>query len=245
MEVHEATGCSFSGTMLGYCSIITLLELVVAEIISRTKYISKRGVWTVASELISALLILLSIGISAYLAGFIIEPFATRWNITTFFDSFFRSVLVGIIPVVLPSLLNIRYAFAQEIFQSDENKWKNVEGGLPDELITIKSMAKKEHLSFYPDEFIYAESKGNYVIFHLLKQGTALHTTIRSSITEIENQFETIPFFMRTHRAFIVNLKKITSRSGNALGYRLTISGCDEIIPVSRKKAREFEQMMK
>jgi DNA-binding LytR/AlgR family response regulator len=152
--------------------------------------------------------------------------------------------MVGIIPVVLPSLLNIRYAFARETFKSYENKWKNKTNEIPENLITIKSKAKKEHLSFYPDEFIYAESKGNYVVFHIIQQDKPIEATIRNSISEIENQLAIVPHFMRIHRAFIINLKRITSRRGNALGYRLTIMGCNDIIPVSRQKAREFEQMM-
>ena len=82
------------------------------------------------------------------------------------------------------------------------------------------------------------------MIFHLIKQDKSVEVSIRNSIIEIENQLTAIPDFMRIHRAFIVNLKKITSRDGNALGYRLTLQGCNDIISVSRQNAREFEQLM-
>lgn len=244
LEVHQTAFLNLYLTALIYCAIISLSELAVALIISRTNCFSKKGNWIIASELLSIVMILAIIGISVYFAGFMLEAHSNRWNFSTFYDSFYRSVLIGIIPVILPSLLNIRSAFAPQVFQNYENKWQDKSNEVPEKLIHISSKAKKEHLSFYPSEFIYAESKGNYVIFHLIKQDESVEVSIRNSITEIANQLTAIPDFMRIHRAFIVNLKKITSRDGNALGYRLTLKGCNDIISVSRQNALEFEQLM-
>jgi hypothetical protein len=46
----------------------------------------------------------------------------------------------------------------------------------------------------------------------------------RNSITEIEKQLLKIPFITRSHRAFIVNIKRILSKKGNSLGYRLKLT---------------------
>jgi hypothetical protein len=244
LEVHKTAFLNFNLTVLIYCAIISISELAIAVIISKTNYFSKKGNWTIAKELLSILIILTSLGISVYFAGFMMETHSSRWNFTTFFDSFYRSVLIGTIPVILPSLLNIRFAFAPQIFQNYENTGQYKSNVIPEKFINISSMAKKEHLSFYPSEFIYAESKGNYVIFHLIKNDKSVEVSIRNSISDIENQLSSIPDFMRIHRAFIVNLKKITSRNGNTLGYRLTLKDCDDIISVSRQNAREFELLM-
>jgi hypothetical protein len=244
LEVHETAFLNFNVTVLIYCATISMSELGVAAIIARTNCFSKKGNWTIANELLSIIIILTGIGISVYFAGFVMESHSSRWNFPTFFDSFYRSVLIGIIPVILPSFLNIRYAFAQQIFQNYENKWQDKSNEVPEKLINISSKAKKEHLSFHPHELIYAESKRNYVIFHLIKQDKLIEVSIRNSITEIEFQLAAFSDFMRIHRAFIVNIKKITSRNGNALGYSLTLKGCDDIISVSRQNAREFEQLM-
>jgi hypothetical protein len=244
LEVHQTAFLNFNLTVLIYCAIISLSELAVALLISRTNCFSKKGNWTIASELLSLALILAVIGISVYFAGFILEAHSDRLNFSTFFDSFYRSVLIGVIPVAFPSLLNIRYAFAPQTFQSYDDKRQDTSKDFPEKLVHISSKAKKEHLSFYPSEFIYAESQGNYVIFHLIKQDKPIETSIRNSITEIETQLASMPSFMRIHRAFIVNLNKITSRDGNALGYRLTLRGSNDIISVSRQNAREFERLM-
>lgn len=244
LEVHQTTFLNFNLTVLIYCAIISLSELAVALIISLTNCFSKKANWTIANELLSLVMILTIIGISVYFAGFMLETHSNRWNFSTFYDSFYRSVLIGIIPVILPSLLNIRYAFAPQVFQNYENKWQDKSNEVPEKLIHISSKAKKEHLSFYSSEFIYAEAKGNYVIFHLIKQDKSIEVSIRNSITEIANHLTTMPDFMRIHRAFIVNLKKISSKDGNALGYRLTLKGCNDIISVSRQNAHKFEQLM-
>jgi DNA-binding LytR/AlgR family response regulator len=61
----------------------------------------------------------------------------------------------------------------------------------------------------------------------------------------VEQQLAQIPFFVRTHRAFIVNLKKIKSKKGNSLGFRLRLRGTDSEIPVSRNNTRNFSELMK
>jgi hypothetical protein len=243
LQVHGARSFGFSFTMLFYCLLISLVVLGMAVVIKRTNCFSKNKVWTVSKELLSITIILLSIGLSAYFAGFFLENPGSRWNLPTFLDSFSRSILIGIIPVLFPSLLNIRYAFTPETFQEYGTKGKNEQNEKIEELISIRSKAKKEELSFYPAEFIYAESEGNYVVFHLIKQDRASVVIIRNSISEIEQQLDPIPFFVRTHRAFIVNLEKVSSKSGNSLGYRLKLTGSDNVIPVSRQNIQKFDEL--
>jgi DNA-binding LytR/AlgR family response regulator len=50
---------------------------------------------------------------------------------------------------------------------------------------------------------------------------------------------------MRVHRAFLVNLRKIESKKGNTLGYRLKLGGSDIEIPVSRNNTKNFDYKMK
>jgi DNA-binding LytR/AlgR family response regulator len=114
-----------------------------------------------------------------------------------------------------------------------------------EELIHIESKLKKEELSFFPSQFIYAESDGNYVTFHLDIQGKTREVMIRNSISNIEQQLSGLPFCIRTHRAFIINTGKVTSRRGNTLGYRLKLAGADEEIPVSRQNIKSFDDLLK
>jgi len=242
LGMHGARSFSFNFTILLYSLVISASEYIMAVIIKRTNCFSKSGIWTVSKELLSIVMILASIGVAVYFAGFIVENQGARWNLATFLDSFSRSVLIGIIPVLFPSLLNIRFAFTPEIFQEYQVKGQQRQKEQTGDLIHIKSKAKKEELSFLPDELIYAESEGNYVVFHLVKEEKNSEVIIRNSIRDIEQQLAGVPYFMRTHRAFIVNLDKVISKNGNSLGYQLKLKGSNQVVPVSRQNTQLFDQ---
>lgn len=242
LRIHGAGSLSFSLTMLLYCLLVSAGVFIMAVMIKRMNCFSIHEGWTVYKELLSIVIILACIGFSAYFAGFIMENHSSRWNLTTFGDSFFRSVMIGIIPVLFPSLLNIRFAFSPEIFQEYQIKRQDTQKEATEAVIHIKSKAKKEELNFMTSEFVYAESEGNYVVFHLIKQEITVEVIIRNSISEIEKQLAVIPYFMRTHRAFIVNLEKVISKNGNSLGYQLQLKGSNTIIPVSRQNTQKFDE---
>jgi hypothetical protein len=243
LGVQGARSFSVSFTMLIYCLLISLSVLGMAYVLKGTNCFSKLQGWTVAKELLSLVLILIIIGFSAYFSAFIIEKHGSRWNLYTFFDSFYRSVLICIIPLLFSSLIHIRFAFTPEISQEFPINIDKREKLATEEMIYIKSKAKKEELSFLPHEFIYATSEGNYVIFHLQRENKNCEIMIRNSVNEIEQQLAGFPYFMRTHRAFIVNLEKVISKKGNSLGYQLKVKGSNEVIPVSRNNTRQFDEL--
>ena len=245
LEVHSARSFSLDITMLLYSVIISAFVFVLLLILNRIRPFSQDEEWNFLKELLFDLIILTGIGISAYFAGFVIEEPVPRWNLPTFFDSLRSALLLGIIPVLIFTILNIRYLFTPETFHDFKPHIDHSEEKNAGELIHIISKAKKEELDFYPNQFIYAESQGNYVVFHLVIDDKPSQVMIRNSIKDIERQLKVIPHFMRIHRAFIVNLKKVTSKKGNALGYRLKIAGSNNIIPVSRQNTRSFDHLMK
>jgi hypothetical protein len=240
----SARSFSFDFTMLLYCLIISVSVFWLAMILKQMHGFSRNKEWTFARELSSILILLLWVGISVYFAGFIIEGPASRWNFSTFFDSLLKASLFALIPVLFFSLLNLRYLFTPETVQ-DFKTGNNIPGKEnTEELIHITSKAKKEELSFYPSQFIYAESEGNYVVFYLSGQERPRRVVIRNSISEIERQLSFVPFFMRIHRAFIVNIRKVSSKRGNSLGYQVKVAGSNNELPVSRKNTKRFDQLI-
>jgi hypothetical protein len=245
LEVHGARSFSLDVTMLLYSVIISIFVFVLLVILNRMRPFSQNAEWNFLKELLFDLIILTGIGISAYFAGFVIEEPVPRWNLPTFFDSLRNALLLGVIPVLFFTILNIRYLFTPETSLYFTSRNDDSEGENEEKLIHIISKAKKEELDFYPNQFIYAESQGNYVVFHLVIDDKPSEVMIRNSIKDIERQLKAIPHFMRIHRAFIVNLKKVTSKTGNALGYRLKLAGSNNMIPVSRQNTRRFDHLMK
>lgn len=152
---------------------------------------------------------------------------------------------MGIIPLMFFTATNYRHLFVKDTFKNYRPD-SNTSSVQPSEkVIEINSQLKKEKLSFYPGQLIFAESDGNYVVFHLNMDNQVRKKTIRNSIGNIEQQLSEIPFYMRTHRAFIVNVMQVASQKGNALGYRLKFNGIETIVPVSRQKTRDFDQLLK
>jgi len=239
---HASRFLGYEATMAVYAFISGVSLFGIITLLVRVNWFSKKTEWTLFKELLTIVILLFALGVIIFLAAFILEEPANRWNFPTFFDSVKNAFLIGIIPFMFFTTLN----YLQWI--SPEVKYDSTVSGSPPErekLLQISSQLKKESLSFYPSQFIYAESESNYVNFYLLSGEKVQKKVIRNSITDVEQQLANIPFFVRTHRAFIINLKKIKSKKGNSLGYRLRLQGTDSEIPVSRNNTRNFSQLFK
>lgn len=244
LKVHEARSFSLAVTMALYCCVMAIPVIGIIKILNRFRYFSTDSEWTLLKELLSIVIILLGIGITIYFAGFFIETPSPRWNLSTFLNSCLMASLIGIVPFMFFTLINYRFLFTTDIVQ-DFKQDANVIPEQIEELVRIASRLKKEELSIYPSQLIYAESDGNYVVFHLNVNNQIRKEIIRNSISNIEQELSAIPFLMRTHRAFIVNVRQVISLKGNTLGYRLKLNGTDTLIPVSRQKTRDFDQLLK
>jgi hypothetical protein len=245
LQVHSSRFFSYELTVAVYCMLVALPLIGLVRILKRIRFFSNPDDWTMLKEIIFIITWLLGMGITVYFAGFLLETSGSRWNLPTFLNSLTSSFLIGIVPLLFFTIINYRYLFVTDIIKSFSTENNPVLPEKSEELIRIGSRLKKEELEFYPGQFIYAESDGNYIVFHLNVENQIKKKVIRNSINNIEQQLSAIPFLYRTHRAFIINLKKVSSQKGNTLGYRLRLSGTDTEIPVSRQKAKDFDQILK
>jgi hypothetical protein len=240
---HASRFLGYEATMAAYAFILGISLFVFINLLGRWSWFSKQVKWTFAKELLAIIILLFAMGVVIYFAAFFLEEPASRWNFSTFFDSVKNAFLIGIIPFLFFTALNYLYWISPE-----EKYGASSESGSTaavEELIQISSKLKKESLSFYPSQFIYAESESNYVNFYLISSDKVQKKVIRNSITDVEQQLAHIPYLVRTHRAFIVNLKKIKSKKGNSLGYRLRLQGAEAEIPVSRNNTRSFSKLFR
>lgn len=244
-NVHPAQTLSFELTMAIYCIAMTIPVFALIKIIKSFKYFSNSNEWTLLKELISILIILIGMGLFVYLTGFIVEAPTDRLNLRTFFNSLFSGLLIGLIPFLFFTLVNYRYLFVTEISQNFAPQLNESNEEHSKKEIWIPSQLKKEELSFCPDELVYAESEGNYVVFYLMIEGKLQKKMVRNSMNNIEQHLSDISFLMRIHRAFMVNLKYIQSVKGNTLGYRVKLNGVEIEIPVSRQNTKNFIQNVK
>ena len=243
-NTHAARAFSYETTMAIYSLLSGIFIFLSIKILKTVKYFSKTKDWTIFKEFLSVFLVLFVLGIAIYVLGFFIETSAQRWNISTFLNSFKGAFLTGIIPLFFFTAINYPYLFSESIDLNIGNVAITGQENQPSEdLIQISSQLKKEDLSFYPSQFLYAESDGNYVVFYLSINNLVKKEIIRNSINSIEQQLSGIPYFLRIHRAFIVNLKKVRSKQGNTLGYMIKLSETEIKIPVSRKNTKDFNKL--
>lgn len=241
LGAHKSMGLSFMATMALYTLVISFSAFLMVKLLKRLHFFANPEAWNLIKEVVAIIIILLGIGIIVYFVAFAFEPPANRWNFSTFFDSVKRVFLFGIIPFAFSSLLNIRQLSGRS-YLSTIHPYTNSNEHPREELLLIKSKLKKEKLAFYPSQFIYAEADGNYIKFHLMDETGIKVVSIRNSISNIEQQLSEFNYFVRIHRAFIVNMKKVTSKEGNASGYRLKFKGIETELPVSRHNTRLFDE---
>ena len=243
LKTHASQNFGYSATMAIYFSVATVFAFLLIMALKTTTYYSKENEWTFFKELTTVFLALSMMGVVVYLMGFIMETPSSRWNLHTFWGSYRIAFLFGIIPFAFFTLSNYRYLLVSEVTEDYVIKDDTLQNE-KEEKIRINSQLKKEELAFYPNQLIFAEADGNYVNFYLDYEGKKRKETIRNSISDIEQQLAETKFIVRTHRAFIVNLKKIRSKKGNTMGYRLKLHGTEAEIPVSRQKVASFDQQL-
>jgi hypothetical protein len=245
LNTHESRFFNYTLTMAAYCCALSFPLIVLVKILKKFRYFSKEHEWTIAKEIISILIILAGMGISVYFMAFLFEQPSDRWNLPTFFDSLESAFLVGMIPFLFFTILNYRYLNVIDFVQDNNPAIPSFNPEQPEQMVRIESKLKKEELSFYPDQLIYTEADGNYVVFYLIVENKIRKEIIRNSISNIEQQLLPIPFIIRTHRAFIVNVKSVRARKGNTLGYHLKLAGIESEIPVSRQNTQKFNLLLK
>lgn len=243
LKTHASLGLSYPETMAIYLIASAASVYILVHLIKLIPLFSGLTEWTFRKEIFAAFILLSGAGVTFYFMGFLMEQPVDRWNIETFLDSCKYGFLIGIIPLSFFTLTNLRYLFAEDITQDFSNQ---MQIGIPgkEQKIHIVSKVKKEELSFFPHQFLYAESDGNYVAFYLTGELQTRKELIRNSMNEIERQLSGINYFLRVHRAYMVNVKKVESVKGNTLGYKLKLYDTDVEIMVSRQKVKPFDQLI-
>lgn len=242
LDFHASRVFNYEVTMAFYSVICGITIFFFVKILKSFSFFSNTQDWIVMKEILAVLLILAGLGIIIFLIGQLIEPVGHKPKIVSLLNSCKYGFLLGIMPFAFFSAINYRYLFPQH--DDEYVRISNSGTPPPEDLINISSQLKKEELKFYPSEFLYAESDGNYVIFYLIRNELVKKEIIRNSINNIEQQLSEIPYFLRIHRAFIVNLKKVRSKHGNTLGYQIKLLGTDSKIPVSRSNTTNFNKLL-
>lgn len=202
--------------------------------------------WTIGHEIVFNILLILSIGVINYIYSFFLFDF-NNFTISGLARFVGYAISGGFFPVVALVLrrqtqLNKKYlSNANEINQKIKLQSHEVSDF---HRITLKGEYNEE-LNINIDDIQFIESEGNYIICHYETANGPRNQKLRSSLKLIESQFSEHSPLLKTHRAFLVNLKKVKSVNGNAQGLKLEIEGSEIEIPVSRSQVKTFKSAMK
>ncbi|PSL33836.1 LytR/AlgR family response regulator transcription factor [Dyadobacter jiangsuensis] len=227
---------SFEATMALYTVAMIPVHMLLIYGLRKMWFFSNRDQWSIRKEILAILLILTGLGIFVFAFGFWVEGPLNRLNFATLMDSCKIVFLTCAILYGMLTLINLRYLESGQIPVT-------VSGDSVEETVHIQSRLKSEAFTLPLSDLLYIESEGNYVVFHLFQNGSVRKEIIRNSISDVEQMLAGFPFIVRTHRAFMVNIKKVSKRTGNSAGYRLQLEGAGDLIPVSRSNVENFDRM--
>ncbi len=99
-----------------------------------------------------------------------------------------------------------------------------------------------ETLKMLKNDFLYAQSEGNYSNIFYLNNQIVEKQLLRISLKNLEEQIGDDTIF-RCHRSYMINIQNAGCKKGNAQGFKISLKFTDEIIPVSRKYIYKITSM--
>ncbi len=241
----ELTALFFS--LIPFCCILLIFELLPKLFSEKFK-----ESWNIFREICLVLTLIFSIVISVYLYFFLIskeEPsflhssFLFKIAVYAFSTGSFFSLLVVWINYTVILRKNLRKIKEQnQHLKQFANKNENVSNA---GMVTIPTQIKNEFIKFNTAELLFIKSEGNYLEVFTQKNSGTETKLYRAALQEVEKALAPYTDIMRTHRSYIVNLKKIKRTSGNARNYQLYFEGFQDAVPVSRNRFQDFNERLK
>ncbi|MDR2681357.1 MAG: LytTR family transcriptional regulator [Tannerella sp.] len=195
--------------------------------------------WTVGRHIFSSAVLLILIALSNILYGYVFHITWQHFNLSVFLSALAMVFIVGIFPITLTVILQQNMMLKKSLRESGLiNELLTANGSLPSvpehlQPLTLAG-AGKDTLEIAAGQLLYMEAYGNYVKIHYLKNTLPACKILRATIRQMEDAVAEYPFMAKCHRAFLVNLNVVKHVDGNSQGYRLSLTGCEDEVPVSR-----------
>jgi hypothetical protein len=219
------------------------IPIAIAYLIILNKTVKDTSQWTIGKEFLQLALLLFLIGLSSFFLRDFIYTNPDNWSFRYLWEEIRNTFLVGslilmiLLPLNLERLLNSNFNFLKQI-------------GTPSSIIMssnsiqINTPIPGEQFEINMETFLFAKVESNYIEIVYSSVTGFVKLLKRMTLKEFEEQLSSFPYVFKVHRSYIVNLKAITSISGNAQGYVLRLKNFSEAtIPVSRSKIEEFNRV--
>lgn len=238
----------------GYAAVCFLILVFNLLLIPKLlKKVFSEETWTVYKRIIWHIWIVFTIGLGNFFFACLLDAlydfYTLGLNILVSFQ--FVTFVIAIFPIIVCAIWNQNYWLkrnlkaAEEIssrLQDSESQTKDLSD--IDQKVVLFAENGKEKFEFHISSLIYISSEGNYV--EVFSQNEVVEIKlIRNSLKKTEEQLRDFPFILRCHRAYMVNMKKITKATGNAQGFKLTLENVEnKRIPVARSYTKQFKELL-
>lgn len=202
------------------------------------------GEWTVLKNIIWILIVVMLIGLGNLFYSNILGFAGISGSTLLTFQLY--TILIGIFPVTVITLIRtiaLLKINLKEAKRINLNLSNPLSGPIPEAPLVFNSENLKDEIRLTPNQFLFAESTENYTDIVYVENGIIKRALIRSTLKRIEDM-NTALFIVRTHRAFLVNLRKVKQVEGNSQGYRLIFDNIDETVPVARRTAGQVKSLL-
>lgn len=202
--------------------------------------------WTVGKEFLHISILLLLIGIGSFLIRDVIYHNPLNWSWNYFFEEIRNTFLIGFLILAIFVPLNYIRLLRQHTKEIKDLKFAQpfYHAGNEPSIVFIKTQLNIDDFKLIPEQLILARADGNYMELYVQQESNVQKIIKRMSLKKLEEQLRDFPFILKTHRAYMVNLQKVSNSKGNAQGYQLSLHGFEESVPVSRSMIPNFKRQM-
>ncbi|EHQ27686.1 LytR/AlgR family response regulator transcription factor [Mucilaginibacter paludis] len=198
--------------------------------------------WTLLREYGHIGFVLLLTGTSSFLMRDLIYRNEDNWSVRYLWEEIRNCFVAGTLFYVLLRLGDFYFQsqkgspFVVQFIPLDSEPVKEDQ---PQKLF-IKTQVKQDDFSLYLKDLLFVKADGNYIELTTCKDGLVNNELKRISLTQFEAQLAAYPYFLRCHRAYLVNMRHVEKVSGNSQGYLLTLGTAEAKVPVSRTQLDIF-----
>jgi hypothetical protein len=197
--------------------------------------------WTLLHELIFIFTVLICIGIGQFLIRDFIYDNPNNWSWRYLLTEVKNTVLIGglfalVLTTALLEKLKVSHVVKSSCIHIPELNTHEISN----QVVTIQTQVQSDNFTLKIADFLYAKADKNYLEIQLPEQKLLKRISLKS----FKEQLIQFPEMQQTHRSYLVNLKAISSITGNAQGYQLSLKNSTTTVPVSRNQIESFEKKL-
>lgn len=226
----------------GLVTLVTLiLDLNIIKLFFKNWF--EKEEWTVKKQIILQIWILFTIGVvnsvyASWLNG--------AWSLNLLLAFQVYTIAIGIIPIVVVTVIQQNLLLTENLKSAQEfnNSLHPKDETSGSEIVSLLADNEKDRVEVELSQLLYIESSGNYIEVFYTKDKLLKSILLRSTLKRTELQLEQHSSVLKCHRAFLINVNKITHVKGNSQGLRLALKYTDTEIPVSRNFSKNLKDKL-